>query len=86
MYRFDSCRRRKPKSDNMKVTFNPNWNEPTIDKEITVYYERLHGEIDTNSIMVYRNGLDMSLAFETLDNLFPNLWDRLKSDIKDNER
>ena len=69
----------------MNVTFNPNWTKPRIDKEIRVYYERTHGEIDTDSIMVYRNGYDVTLAFETLDNLFPNLWDALKSEILDNE-
>ena len=67
----------------MRLTLN--WDEPMIDKEIEVIYSRLHGEIDTDSISVYRNGRDVTLAFETLDNLFPNLWDRLKSDILDNE-
>ena len=72
----------------MKLDINLNWNDKSglrIDKKITIFYNRLHGEIDTDSIEIFRNGHDMTLAFETLDNMFPNLWDRLKSDIEDNE-
>ena len=67
----------------MRLTLN--WNDPMIDKEIRVEYTRSHGEIDLDSIEIFRRGFDYTKAFERLSALHGDLWDDLKDAMMDNE-
>ena len=69
----------------MKLTINLNWEDPLIDRELDIYYTRLHGEIDLESIQIFRNGHDYTPAFERLVAIHGDLWDDLKESIMSNE-
>lgn len=69
----------------MRIDITLNWERPLIDKEIQIYYYRDAGEIDTDSIEIYRGGCDYTKAFERLSDIHGSLWGELKEAIRDNE-